>query len=105
MEGLMLRKPIAVLLVVAVLCPCAVAATPEASLELGLRAFRAGDFTSAVTDLDVAAQPFAPSELQRYVETGQLDRLPSFETALVYLALAQFRLGREDDARESILRL
>jgi tetratricopeptide (TPR) repeat protein len=101
----MVRKPIAVLLVVAVLSSGAAAATPEASLELGLRAFRAGDFASATVDLDAAAQPLAPSELQSYIETGQLDRLKSFETALVYLALAQFRLGREDDARDTIVRL
>jgi hypothetical protein len=101
----MVRKPIAVLLVVAMLCSGAAAATPEGSLELGLRAFRAGDFASAVIDLEAAAQPLAPSELLTYVETAQLDRLPSFETALVYLALAQFRLGREDDARQTILQL
>jgi tetratricopeptide (TPR) repeat protein len=101
----MVGRPIAVLLVVAVLCSGAAAATPEASLELGLRAFRAGDLPSATVDLDAAAQPFGPSELQTYVEGGRLDRLPSFETSLIYLALAQFRLGREDDARETILRL
>jgi hypothetical protein len=101
----MVRKPIAVLLVVAMLCSGAAAATPEGSLELGLRAFRAGDFASAVIDLEAAAQPLAPSELQTYVETAQLGRLQSFETALVYLALAQFRLGREDDARQTIVRL
>jgi tetratricopeptide (TPR) repeat protein len=100
----MSRKPIAVLLVVAGLCLNAEAATPEASLELGLRAFRAGDYASASTDLTAAAA-VPEAELQTYVSTGQLDRLQSFETALVYLALAQFRLGGEDDSRQSILRL
>ena len=100
----MSRKPIAVLLVVAGLCLNADAATPEASLELGLRAFRAGDFASASTDLTAAAA-VPQTELQTYVAAGQLDRLQSFETALVYLALAQFRLGSEDDSRQTILRL
>jgi hypothetical protein len=89
--GFMLRRPIAVLLVAAVLCLTAGAATPDGALDLGLRAFRAGDNASAVVDLDTAAQPGAPPQVRA--------------TALVYLALAQFRLGREDDARATILRL
>jgi len=100
----MSRKPIAVLLVVAGLCLNAQAATPEASLDLGLRAFRAGDYASARLDLDVAAA-VPQEELQTYVAAGQLDRLQAFETALIYLALAQFRLGSEDDSRQTILRL
>lgn len=101
----MVRKPIAVLLVAAGLCLNAAAATPEASLELGLRAFRAGDYASARIDLGAAAGTTSVADLQTYVDTGQLDRLQSFETALVYLALAQFRLGNEDDARQTIHRL
>jgi tetratricopeptide (TPR) repeat protein len=100
----MLRKPIAVLLVVAGFCLSAQPVAPEASLELGMRAFRAGDYASARVDLDAAAMASA-ADLQTYVATGQMDRLHSFETALVYLALSQFRLGSEDDARMSITRL
>jgi tetratricopeptide (TPR) repeat protein len=100
----MSRKPIAVLLVVAGLCLNAEAATPESSLDLGLRAFRAGDYASARLDLDVAAA-VSQEELQTYVAAGQLDGLQAFETALVYLALAQFRLGGEDESRQTILRL
>lgn len=101
----MLRKPIAVLLVVAGLCLDAEAATPEASLELGLRAFRAGDYASARLDLGASAAAVTPADLQTYVVAGQTDRLQSFETALVYLALSQFRLASEDDARATIMRL
>ncbi|HEU4887265.1 MAG TPA: tetratricopeptide repeat protein [Thermoanaerobaculia bacterium] len=101
----MVRKRIAVLLGVAVLCLRAAAATPEASLELGLRAFRAGDYASARIDLGAATAAVSLADLQTYVEAGQLDRLQSFETALVYLALSQFRLGSEDDARQTIQRL
>ena len=98
----MLRKPIAVLLVVVGLRLGA--ATPEGSLELGMRAFRAGDYASAIVDLGAAAS-IPPADLQTYVAARQMDRLQSFETALVYLALAQFRLGGEDDAHQTILRL
>lgn len=90
----MLRRAVAVLLVVAGL-RLGAAATPEASLELGMRAFRAGDFASARVDL---------ADAVRQTE-GQPDRLQSFATALVYLAMSQFRLGSEDDARATILRL
>ena len=82
------------------------AATPEALLDLGMRAFRAGDYQSAVVDLQAAAQGFlSPAQMETYVNTGQFEQLRQFETALVYLALSQFRLAREDDARETILRL
>lgn len=82
------------------------AITPESLLDRGLRAYKSGDYSSAVTDLQAAAQGFlSPEQMQAYVNTGKFDRLQSFETSLVYLALAQFRLGREDDARETLLRL
>jgi hypothetical protein len=71
------------------------AATPEALFDLGMRAFRAGDYASAVVDLRTASEGFAAA-------TG---RAESYETALVYLALAQFRAGREDESRDTILRL
>ncbi len=100
----MVRKPIAVLLVVAGLCLSADAATPEASLELGMRAFRAGDYASARVDLEAAAM-VSPADLQTDVAAGRMERLQSFETALVYLALSQFRLGSEDEARATIVRL
>ena len=80
--------------------------TPESLLDRGLRAYKAGDYSSAVTDLQASAQGFlSPEQMQAYVNTGKFDRLQSFEKSLVYLALAQFRLGREDDARETLLRL
>jgi hypothetical protein len=103
------RKPLAVFLLLlaggaSVFAQSAV--TPESRLALGLTAYKAGDFTSAVTDLQAAAQGFlSPEQMQTYVNTGRFDRLQSFETALVYLALAQMRLNREDDARETLLRL
>jgi len=95
-----------VALAVASLASAQTAITPESLLDRGLRAYKSGDYSSAVTDLQAAAQGFlSPEQMQAYVNTGKFDRLQSFETSLVYLALAQFRLGREDDARETLLRL
>lgn len=95
-----------VALVVASLASAQTAITPESLLDRGLRAYKSGDYSSAVTDLQASAQGFlSPEQMQAYVNTGKFDRLQSFETSLVYLALAQFRLGREDDARETLVRL
>ena len=108
---MVVRRSIFVLVVVFVIAvtlpgPMAAQAAPETSLDLGTRAFRAGDYASAAVDLQAAADGMiTPERLQSYVETGQLEQLPSFETALVYLALAQFRLQREDDARDTVMRL
>jgi hypothetical protein len=80
--------------------------TPESLLDRGVRAYKLADYSSAVTDLQAAAQGFlSPEQMQAYVNTGRFERLQAFETALVYLALSQFRLGREDDARETLVRL
>lgn len=79
---------------------------PEPLLERGVASFRAGDFASAVKDLDAAAQGYlAPEQMQTYVNTGQMANLDKLETALVYLALAHSRLGNEPGARDAILRL
>lgn len=102
-----MRKSAAILFLVSVAAFSAFAeATPESLLARGQEAFRKGDYTSAAVDLQAAAQGFlSPDQMQAYVNTGRFERLQPFETALVWLALAQFRLGREDDARETILRL
>lgn len=103
----MVRRSIAVLAILTALALSASAATtPDVQLELGLTAFRAADYTSAALDLGQAAQGFlTPDELQTYIDTGRSARFEPLETALVYLALAQFRLAQEDDARDTILRL
>lgn len=75
-------------------------------LQRGRDHYRAGQYAEAVTALQTAADDFFSNEqMKRYVETGELETLPQFETAMVYLALAQAKLGREDDARATILRL
>lgn len=91
-----MRRSVAVLLLVAVAAFSSYAAVPPAAeFDLGMRAFRAGDYASAVVDLQSAATGFQ----------GDAQRMASYQTALVYLALAHFRLGNEDAARDTILRL
>jgi len=104
---MVVRRSIFALLLVSVIAVTAAGATSaETMLDLGMRAFRAGDYASAAVDLQNASDTLlAPDLLQSYVETGRLDQLQPFETALVYLALAQFRLQREDDARDTVVRL
>ncbi|MEA2489700.1 MAG: hypothetical protein QOH21_1492 [Acidobacteriota bacterium] len=80
--------------------------SPDALLQRGIDSYRADDYTSAVRDLQAAAQTFlSPERMQVYVNTGRFENLQSFEKALVYLTLAQYRLGRENDARETVIRL
>ncbi|HUP50380.1 MAG TPA: hypothetical protein VNA04_16515 [Thermoanaerobaculia bacterium] len=79
---------------------------PETMLQRGLEHFRAERYAEAVTDLSAAAQGFlSPQEMQAYVSTGRFEKLPQFETTLIYLALAHSRLGNEREAREAVLRL
>jgi tetratricopeptide (TPR) repeat protein len=103
----MVRRSIAVLAMLTALAVSASAATtPDVQLDLGLAAFRAGDYTSSILDLGQAAQGLlTEEELQVYIDTGRSDRFQPLETALVYLALSQFRQAQEDDARDTILRL
>jgi tetratricopeptide (TPR) repeat protein len=73
--------------------------SPEARLDSAVIAFRAKDYASAEPDLTAAAL-----ELQSRLAPGS-PVARTYERALVYLALTQFRLGREDDARQTIQRL
>ena len=80
--------------------------TDVALLQSGIAAYREGNLAGAVEDLQAATQSFlSPQRMQAYVNTGKFDGLADFERALVYLALAQSRLGRESDARETMVRL
>ena len=101
-----MRRSIAFLTLAVLAAFNAAAAAPEAQLALGLRAFRAGDYSSALVDLQKAAETsLTTDDLQGFVTSGQLPNIQTFETALIYVTLAHFRLGHEDEARESILRL
>lgn len=82
------------------------AVMPDALLQRGIDSYRAEDYSAAVHDLQIAAQAYlSPERMQAYVNTGRFDSLMSFEKSLVYLTLAQYRLGRENDARETVVRL
>ena len=82
------------------------ATSPDAFLDRGTSAYRQGDFPSAAIDLQAAVQAYMSSEnMRRYVNTGKFENLDKLEQALVYLALAQSKLGREGEARDTILRL
>jgi hypothetical protein len=80
--------------------------SPDTLLQRGIDAYRADDFSAAVLDLQAAAQMYlSPERMEAYVNTGRFEHLASFEKSLVYLTLAQYRLGRESDARETVVRL
>ncbi|HEX7833002.1 MAG TPA: hypothetical protein VF787_25335 [Thermoanaerobaculia bacterium] len=80
--------------------------SPDTLLERGLKSYRAANYAAAVTDLDAASKGYLTSaEMEQYVQTGRYERIESLETSLVYLALAQFKVGSEDAARDTIQRL
>ncbi len=80
--------------------------TPDALLQRGLAGYRAGNYSDAAVDLDAAAKALLSQEqMQNYVNTGKFPSLDKLETALVYLTLAQTKLGHEDQAREAVQRL
>jgi hypothetical protein len=104
--GFIVRTSAGVLSLLLVLSAFGQVTTPDGFLERGTTAFRSGDYGSAVIDLQAAAQGYmSPENMQRYVNTGKFENLDKLEEALVYLALSQSKLGREGDARETILRL
>jgi len=75
-------------------------------LQRGKDNFRAAQYAHAVDDLRAAAEALLSTEQkQAYVTTGKLDTLPQLEEALVYLTVAYSKLGRDDDARETVSRL
>lgn len=80
--------------------------TPDALVERGIASYRAGNYAAAATDLDAASQALLSQErMQEYVNTGKFAGLDRFETALIYLTLAQSKLGHTAQAREAVLRL
>jgi len=75
-------------------------------LDRGVTSYRAGQFENAASDLKASTQAFLSQEnMENYVNSGTFANLDKLETALVYLTLAQSKLGRTDDARETVLRL
>lgn len=106
-----MRNTVAILsLISAFLVDSARAETVEITaaqlLDRGMASYRAGQLESAANDLKASTQAFLSQEhMQNYVNSGTFENLDKLETALIYLTLAQSKLGRTDDARESVLRL
>ena len=93
-------------LVVALVAQAAETVAPDALLERGLASYRSGRYSDATVDLDSAAKTLLSQEqMQTYVSTGKFPSLDKLETALVYLALAQSKLGHDDQSRDAVLRL
>jgi tetratricopeptide (TPR) repeat protein len=102
------RATIAILCIGSTLFLSAAPADPTAEplLERGIDSYRAGRYGEAATDLEAAAKAYlSPDQMQTYVSTGTFPNLDRLETALVYLALTHSKQGKEDAAREAILRL
>ncbi len=105
------RISIAILSLISTLFGCAVTAqtveiTAEQLLDRGITNYRAGKLENAASDLKAATNAFLSQDrMQSYVSSGQFDSLNQLEIALIYLTIAQSKLGREADARESVLRL
>ena len=79
---------------------------PDEILQRGRDSFRTAHYEDAVKDLTAAADAFlAPAQVQTYVTTGQLPSLDKFETAVVYLAMAYSKLGKDAEAAEQVRRL
>jgi|GEM_PF-729171 len=75
-------------------------------LQRGKEEYRAAQYDAAIEDLrEAAAQYVGDDEKRVYIETGNLPTLPRFEEALVYLALANAKLGRDADAHDAVERL
>ncbi len=80
--------------------------TPDQLLQRGKDNYRSGHYAEAVDDLRTAAAAFlSPEQKQQYVDTGKLDTLPQVEQSLVYLALAYSKLGKDAEARDTVMRL
>jgi hypothetical protein len=80
--------------------------SPDALLLRGEDEYRTEHYAEAVEDLKAAAEGFlSPDVKQKYLDTGHLEPLPRFETALVYLTMAYSKLGREQDAHDAVMRL
>ncbi|HEV7921774.1 MAG TPA: hypothetical protein VGR02_13375 [Thermoanaerobaculia bacterium] len=103
-----MRTSIAAVLAVILMSGTAVAqsVTSDELLQRGKDNFRAGHYNEAVSDLKAASDTYlAPEQKQQYVATGHLPSLPKLEEAFIYLTMAYNRLGRDEDARDTIARL
>jgi len=72
----------------------------------GRKELRGGRYAEAVNDLRAAADAYlTPQQATRYITTGHYEALAAYEETLVYLTVAQMKLGRVADARETLRRI
>ncbi|HEY6136257.1 MAG TPA: hypothetical protein VI670_00670 [Thermoanaerobaculia bacterium] len=72
----------------------------------GRKELRGGRYAEAVNDLRAAADAYlTPQQTVRYIKTGHYEALADYEETLVYLTVAQMKLGRVTDARETLRRI
>ena len=72
----------------------------------GRRELRSAQYAEAAKDLGAAAEAFlTPQQTAEYIRTGHHDALADYETALVYLTVAEAKMGRVDDARATLRRI
>jgi len=96
------RTTLAMFLLLMTMAP----ASADDLLRHGRDELRQGQFAEAAKDLGAAADAFlTPRQVAAYVRTGHYDALANYETALVYLAVADMKLGRADDARAALRRI
>ncbi len=82
------------------------ATAPDDLLQRGRDQYRTAHYPAAVTDLTTAADAFlSPDQVQAYVTSGKMPSLDKFETAVIYLAMAYAKLGKNTEAAEQVRRL
>jgi hypothetical protein len=82
------------------------ATAPDDLLQRGRDEYHAAHYAEAVTDLTAAADAFlSPEQVQAYVTSGKIPSLDKFETAVIYLAMAYAKLGKNTEAAEQVRRL
>lgn len=72
----------------------------------GHKELRAGRYADAAKDFAAAADAYlTPQQVADYIRSGHYDALADYETALVYLTIADMKLGRAADARDAVRRI
>jgi len=72
----------------------------------GRKELRTGQYAEAAKDLGAAADAYlTPQQTAAYIRSGHLEALADYEESLVYLAVAQMKLNRVDDARATLRRI
>jgi hypothetical protein len=80
--------------------------SPDELLQRGRDNYRTGHYDEAAKDLSAAGDALlTPEAMQAYINSGNFSGLGQFETAMVYLALSDAKLGRDADARDAVHRI